>query len=251
MTTETYVIEHTAPETRTPVQRILGVLFSPVETFDQIRQRADVLLPLLILLVMSVVSGAMIAQRVDFHAAAQEAMDANPRAAEMSADQLASMSKFTAKALQISAYGAPVLFTLTLVVVAAALLLAFRLMGGQGDFKRAFSIATYAAYPRLIKTILALGVLWTRSSISMWDLTNPLASNLGFLFDPKTQPLSYGFVSAFDIFSFWNLALLAIGFAAMSRLSIRRSSFIVVSLWIFANVLTLIGPAMQAISAAK
>jgi hypothetical protein len=132
-------------------------------------------------------------------------------------------------------------------IVAGVLLLTFRLMAGEGDFRQAFSVTVYAWYPRLIKGIFGTVVILTRKSLSIVDLQNPLMSNLGFLFDPRTKPLQFALASSVDLFTIWSVVLLVIGFAAVSRLSRGRSAGIVVGWWIVVNLLSLIGPAIQAL----
>jgi hypothetical protein len=235
-----------AEERPNPFQRIAGVLFAPATTFESIARRPDVLVPLIILLVVSVVSGVLIAGHVDFQAMAQEAMEQNPRASEMPAEQMAKMTRFTASFMRVSAYAAPLFWLLALDGTAGAMLLGFRVMGGEGNFKQAFSVTTYAWYPRLIKGVIATIILLSRKSNSIWEMQNPVRSNLGFLFAPKTQPVQFAIASSIDLFAIWSLVLLIIGFAAISQFSRIKSAVITVSLWVVVNLILLIGPAMQA-----
>lgn len=231
------------------VQRIIGVLFSPDATFASIARRPDWVLPLVILCVVGLLGGIAVAQRVDFNTVARDAMDSNPQTAKLPPDRVATMVRFTAASMKVAAYGSPVFTVLILVVVGGALLLAFRLFGGEGDFKQAFSVATYSWYPRLAKGILAAVILLSKKGISIWDLQNPVRSNLGFLFDPKTQPVQFALGSSLDLFAIWSVVLLIIGFAAVSRLSRMRSAMIVGGLWIIVNVIALIGPLLQSLRA--
>lgn len=229
------------------VQRIIGVLFSPVTTFESIARRPDWVLPLLILMGVSLAAGVLIAQHVDFTAMAREAMEANPQTAKIPADRLDTVVRFTAATMKVSAYASPLLSILITAIVAGALMLAFRAFGGEGTFLQAFSVTVYAWYPRLIKSILAVIVVLSKRSMTIWDLQNPILSNLGFLFDPKTQPVQFALGSSLDLFNLWSVVLLILGFAAVSRLPRARAAAIVISLWLLVNVLALIGPAIQAV----
>jgi Yip1 domain. len=234
-----------------PFQRIIGVMFSPDATFASIAKRPDWVLPLVILCVVGLLCGIAIAQRVDFNTVARDAMDVNPQTAKMPPERVATMVHFTAGMMKVSAYASPVLTAIVLMIVGGVLLLAFRVFGGEGDFKQAFSVTTYAWYPRLAKGILAAIILLSKKGISIWDLQNPVRSNLGFLFDPKTQPVQFALGSSLDLFAIWSVFLLIVGFAAVSRVSKARSAVIVVSLWVVVNIFTLIGPLMQSLSANK
>jgi len=230
-----------------PFQRIIGVLISPAETFESIARRPDWVVALLIIMLVSIAAGVLIASRVDFSALGREAVEMNPRSSEMSPDQLETGARFAGAMMRVSAYASPILSVITLLIVAGVLLLTFRLMAGEGDFRQAFSVTTYAWYPRLIKSILGTGVILSRKSLSIFDLQSPLMSNLGFLFDPKTKPLQFAIASSIDVFHLWSLVLLVVGFAAISRLSRGKSAAIVVGWWIVINLLSLIGPAIQAL----
>lgn len=234
-----------------PFQRIAGVLFAPASTFESIARRPDVLVPLVIVLVVSVVCGVLIAGHADFTAMAQEAMEQNPRASEVPAEQMAKMTRFTASFMKVSAYASPLFSLLALAVTAGILLLGHRVMGGEGNFKQAFSVTTYAWYPRLIKGILSTIVILSRKSVSIWDLQNPVRSNLGFLFTPKTQPVQFAIASSIDLFTIWSLVLLILGFAVVSQFSRVKSAAITLALWVVVNLVTLIGPAMQAMRLKK
>jgi len=229
-----------------PFARIVGVFFSPNETFQSIARKPDFGVPLTILALLSLVTGWVLASRLDFVAMMREAMESNPQTASMPAERLDSTVKMMAGVTKAISYASPLVSILMLVILSGIIFLAFRMFGGQGDFKQAFSATVYAWYPPLLKGVIAFIVLLNRKNISMVDLQNPVRSNLGFLVNPKTQPLAFAFLSSIDVFSIWLVILLIIGFAALSRLSKARSAAIVITLWIIGTLLKLIGPAIQA-----
>lgn len=231
------------PEKPSTFSRIGGVLFSPGETFESIAKRPNVLGPLLIFIIISVASSIAVAMRADFAALAREAVEQNP---SITSDKVDAAVNMTKGIMKVSMYASPILITLMLVIAAGVLLLAFKMFGGEGDFNTALSVTTYAWFPRLIRGVLGAIVMLSKGSFSIYELQNPLMSNLGFLFDPKTQPVQYAIGSSIDLFNLWTLVLLIIGFAAMSRLTKARSAVIIVALWLVVNLLSLIGPAMQA-----
>jgi hypothetical protein len=227
-------------------QRIVGVLFSPSETFESIARRPDVFVPLLIFIVVSIIGGIVAITRVDWLAAAHEAIEANPN---IPADRAEGMAIGMAKWMKVTAYASPFLSIVVLAIVAGVLLISMRMFGGEGDYKQAFSATLYAWFPRLIRGALGLIVLLSKGSASLIELQNPLMSNLGFLFDPKTQILPYTLASSIDIFNIWSVILMIIGFAAVSRTSRAKSAAVVITWWVVVNLVSLIGPAMQAMKA--
>jgi hypothetical protein len=230
-----------------PVQRIIGVIFSPDVTMASIAKRPDWVLPLVLLLITALAAGVIIAQHVDFVSATREAMEQNKN---MSAEQVDKALKITAAVGKVLTYLSPVLSLIGLLVIAGVLLLAFRLFGGEGDFKQAFSVTCYASVPSIIKSVITLIVILARGGIfPVQQMATLIRTNLGFLADMKTNPMAFALYSAFDIFSVWFLVLMIIGFAYVSRLSKAKSAGIIISLWFVVLLLKLIGPAMQAIRA--
>ncbi|HEX3067779.1 MAG TPA: Yip1 family protein [Thermoanaerobaculia bacterium] len=230
-------------------QRIIGVLFSPDATMASIARRPDWVLPLVILLVMSLVAGVVIAQHVDFGAAAREAMEQNKNASQEQIDKGVKMAAGIGK---VVTYLSPVLSAIGLLIIAGVLLLAFRLFGGEGDFKQAFSVTCYSSMPGVIKSIIMMIIIVAKGgTIPGQQLAILVRSNLGFLVDYKANPMAFAVLSSIDIFSIWFLVLMIIGFAYLSRVSRAKSAVIIISLWLVVLCFKLIGPAMQSLRANK
>jgi hypothetical protein len=230
-------------------QRIIGVLFSPDSTFASIAKRPDWVLPLVLLMISALVTGVVIAQHVDFGSAAREAMEQNKNASPEQIDKAVRISSSIGK---VFTYLSPVVVIIVLLVIAGVCLLAFRLFGGEGDFKQAFSVTCYASIPSIIKSILMMTIILLRGSIvPAQGLATLVRSNLGFLTDYKTNPMAFALLSALDIFSVWYLILMIIGFAYVARVSKAKSAVIIISLWIVALLFKLIGPALQSVRANK
>jgi hypothetical protein len=230
-------------------QRIIGVLFSPDATMASIARRPDWVLPLVILLIMSLGAGVIIAQHVDFGAAAREAMEQNKNA---SPEQIDRGVKMAASIGKVATYLSPVLGAIGLLIIAGVLLLAFRLFGGEGDFKQAFSVTCYSSMPGVIKSIIMMIIIVAKGGIiPAQQLAILVRSNLGFLADYKANPMAFAVLSSIDIFSIWFLALMIIGFAYLARVSRVKSAVIIISLWLVVLCFKLIGPAMQSLRASK
>jgi hypothetical protein len=218
---------------------------SPAETIESIRRRPDWGVPLTVILSIALLAGILISTRVDFRSLARETMEMNPRTAELPADRVESMVGFTATTMRISTYLNPFIQAIALLIVAAVLQVSFRLFGGDTTFRQAFSVTLYSWIPRVIKGVVGLAVLFSKSDLGIFDLQNPVMSNLGFLGDPKANPLLYAVLSSVDLFAIWSVILLVIGFSVASRLSRGKSAAIVFSWWIAINLFSLIGPALQ------
>jgi hypothetical protein len=223
------------------------VLFSPDATMASIARRPDWVVPLIILLVMSLATGFVIAQHADFGAAAREAMEQNKN---MTPEQMDKGVRMASGIGKVMTYLSPVLATIGLLIIAGVLLLAFRLFGGEGDFKQAFSVTCYSSMPGVIKGILMVIIVLAKGGmIPAQTLATLVRSNLGFLVDYKANPIAFALLSSFDLFSVWYLVLMVIGFAYLARVSKVKSAVIIISLWVVVLLFKLIGPALQSLRA--
>ena len=90
------------------------------------------------------------ANRVDFASAAREAMEQNKN---IPPDRVESAVKMTAAIGKVASYCAPIFSVIAFLVIAGVLLLAFRLFGGEGNFKQAFLASEYYNFPCFMQTV--------------------------------------------------------------------------------------------------
>ena len=117
----------------------MGVLISPGETFESIARQPDFWVPVILIVVVSLAAGIILAQRVDFVAPMREQME--ERGAPQS--QIESTVRFMTPFFKGISYGSPILAIIFLLIIASTMLLAFRAMGGEGDFRQAFSVTRH------------------------------------------------------------------------------------------------------------
>jgi hypothetical protein len=227
-------------------QRIIGVLFSPDATFASIARKPDWVVPLVLIMILALGNGFLIASRIDFGAPAREAMAQNKNMTQEQMDRAEKMSVGMGK---VAKFIAPVIMVIVFLVVAGALLLAVRLMGGEGDFKQAFSVTCYAWLPNVLQSIILTIVILAKGLTGINPQTIPtiLRSNLGFLVDMKTQPMAFALLSSLDLFTIWVVVLLVIGFAYVGRISKTKSAVAVVSLWAVTICFKLVPAALQSL----
>ena len=228
-------------------ERFAGALFAPAETFADIARKPDILAPLLVLIIVGYVSTALIMPRVDFDALfdqqAQEMRKRDPHVSEQQLEQIARISRASMTVLR---WIGPVVSVVIYVVIAAVLLLAVRLFGGEGNFKQAMSASLYAWTPLLLFSIIMTIVILARGTFDPMAAATIVKSNPAFLVDMKEQPVLFALLSALDVFTIWTVVLLIFGFAALSRLSRGMVAAIVLPLWI---VFVLLRVGIAAISA--
>lgn len=211
--------------------RIAGVFFSPGETFASIVRRPDFVVPLVLIMVISLITGVLVAEKVDYKVLIRDQIESSPNAGKIPADMKEKQISIGAGFAKALTFFAPITSVVGLVIFAAVFFAAFKIFGGEGDFLQAFSITAYAWMPQLIRAVLTIIPVMTKKSLTMMTLQNPIASNLGYFVDPKLHPILAAFLGSFDVFTIWTLILLIIGFAAMSRFSRAKAAVIMLSLW--------------------
>jgi hypothetical protein len=227
-------------------KRVAGVLFAPVETFREIAARPDILVPVAVIVIISILSSIIIAPRVDFETAMREQFAQAGR--NMSQEDMDRAVRFSTAIAKAMIYVAPLLNMIFFAAVAGIFLLGFRLFGGEGNFKQAFSVTLYSWMPMMIAAIAMLAILIARGNVGAEELNGLVMSNLGFLVDLKENPVVYALLSSIDVFTFWTLALFVIGFSFVSRLSRGKSAAIVLTLWV---VMIVIKVGFAALGAAR
>ena len=230
------------------MQRIFGALFNPGETFAEIATRPDIVAPLVLIMVLSLASSIITVPRIDFDSVVREQLSqTNP---DMSPEDMDRAARFGGSMGKVIAYASPLFSLLFVVVIAAVLLMEFRLFGGEGTFKQAMSVTLYSWVPLMIAALISTIILLGRGKVSASELQTLVMSNPGFLVDQKENPIGFALLSSIDLFTIWSVILLTIGFSYVSRMSRVKSAAVVISLW-FLQILVKVGLAAMSASRMK
>jgi hypothetical protein len=118
------------------------------------------------------------------------------------------------------------------VIVTAVLLGITALMSAGLRFKQVFAVVVWGGIPRVIAAILTIVVVFLKNPDD-FNLRNPLAFNLGAFMDPNGSKFVYALATALDVFTIWNLLLVAVGLkaAAGKKLSFAGAVVAVVAPW--------------------
>ena len=217
-----------------PFGRVIGVLFSPQATFEDIARSPSWVLPILLTTVLSLISVIALNQRMDWRSFIIQQMEKSPRAAQLSADQkqqqAETAAKFTVGIVYASGLLVPIGFAL---LVGLVMWGAYNLLAGAGArFSQAFSVVAHAGLVGIVSTPLFLLVLFLKPPGTI-DPENPLATNLAALLAEDSAKWLVALLKSFDIFVLWTLLLIAIGFAAVNPRKLRgaKSFTIAFSVW--------------------
>ena len=225
-------------ETAAPINhiaRITGIFFSPKATFAEIVAAPTWLVPLVILTLLSLIACVALNQRMDWRSFISQQIEKSPQGADLSAEQKEQRIEAGAKFAPIVSYvfGIPAPAVLIL-LIAAVDLAAFNLLAGANvKFSTSMAIVSHAFLATIVSTAIFLLVLFLKPRGTM-DLDNPVATNLGVLVPEDAPKWLMKLGTSIDIFSFWILILIAIGFAAANprKLKFSKAFGIVFGIWV-------------------
>jgi hypothetical protein len=226
--------------------RLAGALVQPGATFRSIAARPSWVVALVVLTVIQIVAVVLLFDRVDMTEVIRQQMEARGQELPPGTDfeQMAGMQKGAGMGCAI--LGAPVGY----VVLALLLMVAFKLVGGEIDFKRSFSVTLHAMMPLAVAGVLTIPVLLGLEEVSFEQMQtgSVLASNLGFLAPEDASPALVAVLSSLDVFSLWVAILLVLGFSIVARVSRGLATGVVVLLWLLwigvKAALAALGPGM-------
>jgi hypothetical protein len=206
-----------AQSTISPFGRVIGVLFSPGKTFEDIVRKPSWLVPIIISTLLSIIAVVALNQRVNWREYITQQMEKNPRTANLSADQKQQQAevgaKFTVAIVYVAGVIVPVCFAL---LVGLVMMGAYNLLAGAGArFGQSFAILAHVGLVGIISTPIFLLVLFLKPPGTI-DPDNPVVTNLGALLPEDSAKWLVALCKSVDIFSIWMLILIAIGFAAVN-----------------------------------
>jgi Yip1 domain len=227
-----------APEAQEPINhfgRIIGVFFSPKETFQSIAQRPSWILPVVLMTVLGGIVAFSMNKRVDWREVASKRIEESPRASQLSAEQKEQQLAMSAKISPAITYCIGLLGPILLAVIVGAVMLgAYNLLGGAGaNFNVSMAIVSHAYVVSLVSSLLFLLILFLKPPGTV-NIENPVAANLGAFLPDGTSKTVMALGTAIDLFSFWIIFLIGLGFAAYNPKKLKLGSSISIALAVWA-----------------
>lgn len=162
-------------------------------------------------------------------------IEESPRADRMTSEQKARVVETQARFLKPIALGSSLVATPVIVVAVAALyLLVFRFfLASELSFRQSMAVVAWAFLPvAIVTTSLTLLTIALKGDWSI-DPSHALQANLALVLDRETTPRAlYTLASSLDLFTFWQLWLLSLGYAAATRRSFSSAAWAVLALWV-------------------
>lgn len=228
-------VQAPAPENIGSVGRIFGVLFSPKETFKSIVQRPTWLLPLVLVVLLSLVVIGIFSHRGGWLPYLQKQLANNSQFQQLTAQQQQQRLAVALKYTPPFVYGELlVVVPIVLIVTSAVFLAVFNLVSGtQLKFKTCFAIVSHAWVPGIISGILGIVVMLLKDPATV-DLQNIVVANASAFISSDAARWKIMLLSSIDIFSFWEMFLMAVGFgvAAPRKLTTAKAFVSIFVVWL-------------------
>ena len=229
------VVAVEAPESSNAIGRMLGALFSPRKTFESIARRPTWLPPVVLACLIALAVVALFSHRVGWRSYLDKQVANSSRFQQLPADQqqrtMEAQLKWTPRVAYAEVIIAP--FAGALMLAGIFLGVLNGLGGTRLNFKTSLGIVSYSWMPNVISGLLGIVVLLVKDPATI-DLQNLVASNAGAFLADNSPKWLVALLTPVDLFSFWVMILLAIGYsaAAPKKLSSVKAFAWIFSLWV-------------------
>jgi len=226
-----------APAALPPVNhfgRIVGVFFSPKETFTDIARRPSWVLPVVLLTILGLCVAYLMNQKIDWESYIRTQAEKNPRFAQLSEEQkqqqLAPQAKFSPYVAYAIGGTGTILASL---ILAGIYLGAFNLFSGAGlRFNQSLGIVTHGFMPGFLAAIVIIAILMLRPPGESTP-ENMLPSHLGTFLSSDAPSWQLSLLSSFELFWFWEILMFSIGFSAANpkKITVGKAAGIILGIW--------------------
>lgn len=208
------------------LDRFIGVIFSPRETFADIARQANFIPPLVTLALGAIAVTEVMLAKIGMEHIVRMSLEQSKRASSMTPEQLQQAVEQGARVGAVIVHISGVVGTpiFLLIVAGIGLLIVNGIFGAQAGFKTAFSVTCYAYLVGVLGSLMALAMIFFGDP-EHFNAQNPMPSNPGFFLNPlETSKPLMALASSLDIFTFWSMGLLGVGFSEASRRKVKPLS---------------------------
>lgn len=210
---------------------IWGVLTSPGRTFEALASRPSWFPAMLLLVVTAIGLSAIVTPKLDMRQVIRDAIE--ERGANLTEAQIEQQLQMAETFKWAGTFSQIVIQPLVYLIMAGVFLVVFRLMGSELDFRQSLSVSVHGMMPFAVATLLTAPIVLSREELSMQEVQNSrfLFSNLAAFAPEEASKALMALLSSVDLFSIWSVALLAIGFQVVGRVSKATALGVVLGLW--------------------
>src|SRR5262245_22356359 len=180
------------PATATPdpapqgfFSRLMGVYFSPSETFAGMAAAPRVLTPIIVFTIFTAITVTVIGSRVPMEKIAEERIQQGIESGRVTPEQAEQQREGMKKFMAISKYLLPIGGTIwdvgIIVAIAGLAKLVSVMMGIENKYMPLVAVTTYTWLAVSIITTVIFAILLALKPVDEFDWTNPIGSNLAAL----------------------------------------------------------------------
>jgi hypothetical protein len=209
--------------------RIVNAFIAPTKTFSDLPRNASWWGPFALVVLVTVLYAAVMERQVGLDQISRNEIARSSRADQfdkLPADQKAKQIEISATITKVLSYGASLFALIAYLIMAGVLLGMFKLADAAVSFKVALAIVIYGSLPWMIHALLGVLSMLVGVDKEAFSVRNPVGTNPAYFMDPNGNKFVLGMASAFDVFAFWSIALIGIGFVCNSR--VKRSTAIAI-----------------------
>jgi hypothetical protein len=201
-------------------QRLLYSFTAPSQTMADLRRNTSWWVPWLLISIFSIGFTYTLDKKIGWAQVMETQIQNNPKAAEqmekMPAEQREKMMNIQVTSARWISYATPLTMLLALAVIAGVLLGVFNFgFGAKLTFRQLMAVSAYSLLPGILNSVLIMIVMFSVQP-DTFDIGNPVATNIGF-FVPASMTFLKKMMGAFDLFTIWQIALMAIGVSQLSK----------------------------------
>ena len=116
-------------------------------------------------------------------------------------------------------FGAVAVTPLRVLALGLALLLLGRFVGGKPTMPRALAVAAFAAVPGAVRSLMTAVVAWRQPQVFPDELDKLVQFPQVI---PDGHPVLARLLTDVDVFTWWSLVVVALGFCAAADLKLRK-----------------------------
>jgi hypothetical protein len=209
---------------------LIQALVSPREAFTELARRPTTALALVVLVLLGVIAIHVAMSRVppeSLFASLEESGQELPAEAKENPERFLKIALWSQTAAAV-VFG-PALY----LALAGIFLVLFRMLGSELGFRQSLATTLHGMLPFGVAAVVGVFVALGRDEISLEELQwgGLVASHLGFLAGEDAGKVTRALLTSFDLFSVWCIALLAIGYRVVARVSAGAAWAAVLTVW--------------------
>ena len=228
------------------VQRVVDTFVAPSKTFTDIRRSASWWLPWLIGVIVTLIFGMAVQQKIGWDKAYDNILKQSPaqqqRIDSLTADQQAHAKQVGANITKYIFWATPLLGLLVAVVSAAVLLATINFgFGGTAKFSQMFAVWMYGTLPWSIQGLLGILTVYLGVDPDSFNLKNFVGTNIGYYLPQDISKPIMALGTALDITTIWALILLTIGCAIIGNVKKGKAATAVFGWWVLIVAAKMVG----------